>query len=96
MKKSVRRLHVRTILREKQGGKCCYCGVKMTPPVNRTKRRGQPATMETLEHLCRLADGGGNRRDNLALACYSCNNGRGSLDWLTYKSLKMGEMEMDA
>jgi 5-methylcytosine-specific restriction endonuclease McrA len=52
----------------------------------------QPANSETLEHLRRKANGGSDGFDNLALACRDCNVGRGNLDWLTYKSMKMGEL----
>nr|WP_292326372.1 HNH endonuclease [Mesorhizobium sp.] len=33
---------------------------------------------ETLEHLDRRTDRGGNDRGNIALACYRCNTGRGA------------------
>jgi 5-methylcytosine-specific restriction endonuclease McrA len=46
---------------------------------------------ETLEHLRRKSDGGTNAIDNMALACATCNQSRGGLDWLTYKTMKMGE-----
>ncbi|MCS0462735.1 MULTISPECIES: hypothetical protein [Rhizobium] len=48
--------------------------------------------METLEHLDRRSDGGSNRRSRLALACFDCNFGRGSMDWLIYKTIKSGEL----
>jgi hypothetical protein len=47
---------------------------------------------QTIEHLRRKADGGTSHPDNKALACYECNSERGDMDWLTYKSLKMGEI----
>jgi 5-methylcytosine-specific restriction endonuclease McrA len=47
---------------------------------------------ETIEHLNRRADGGGNDRDNVALACYACNTGRGTVDWLTYATIRRGEI----
>lgn len=37
---------------------------------------------EMLEHLNRRSDGGGNERDNIALACHECNSTRGNVDWL--------------
>ncbi len=46
----------------------------------------------SLEHLRRRCDGGTSRLDNLALACVQCNNGRGSMNWLVYTSLKRGEI----
>lgn len=70
-----------------QGGLCCYCEVKM--------RKGQvPPEKDTatLEHLQRKANGGTNGLDNLAASCFECNSGRGLIDWLTYKTYRMGEM----
>lgn len=87
-----RHVPARNILRIKQSGKCCYCE---TPMVRKHGER-PPANAETLEHLRRRSDGGKSNYDNLALACYSCNVGRGATDWLTYKSLKMGELECAA
>jgi hypothetical protein len=46
---------------------------------------------ETSMHLDRPADGGRNARDNLALACHDVNTGCGSIDWLSYTTLKRGE-----
>ena len=46
---------------------------------------------ESIEHLNRRAEGGANDRDNIALACHACNTGRGTVDWLTYKTIKRGE-----
>ncbi|WP_370881073.1 HNH endonuclease [Rhizobium mesoamericanum] len=51
-----------------------------------------PPNAETLEHLDRRSDGGSNRRANLALACFDCNAGRGSMDWLTYTTIKRDEL----
>lgn len=85
----------RRVLRKKQNGACCYCGEPMTtPPKGRPPNGGWPPKTETLEHLRRRSDGGKSNYDNLALACYDCNVGRGALDWPTYKSLKMGELVM--
>lgn len=83
---------LREKLREKQGGKCCYCRVTMTPPIVATKKRKPLPTSETIEHLHRRRDGGGNQWDNIALACFRCNTGRGSTDWLTYTSYRRGEL----
>lgn len=75
------------ILIQKQGLKCCYCGVEM-----HNSNDGPPERRVTLEHLHRLAEGGKNTIGNVALACYACNVGRGSVDWFTYKTYKMGEL----
>lgn len=79
-------------LRAAQDGKCCYCQKPMiiwngSPPPG-----GLPKDAETLEHLKRVDDGGTNDPDNLALSCFECNFGRGSVDWLTYKTIKCGEL----
>lgn len=78
----------RDVLRSKQGSKCCYCGQEMTVPPRGVA--GHHPQQETLEHLRRKIDGGKNDLDNLALSCRECNVGRGSMDWLTYKTIKSG------
>lgn len=87
MGKGSYRPELRAILREKQDGRCCYCDVRMRITF---KTRLRPDS-ETIEHLDRQAEGGTNNRGNIALACHACNTGRGSVDWLTYKSIKRGE-----
>lgn len=89
-------LSVMATLRVRQGGKCCYCEKPMVRFKGKYPAGGPPANAETVEHLRRRADGGTNRRDNLALACHDCNQSRGNVDWLTYKSLKMGELQVAA
>lgn len=83
---------LRIKLRERQQGRCCYCQVVLTPPSMTTKKIKPKPTSETLEHLERIIDGGGNHVDNMALACHRCNTGRGSVDWLTYTSYRRGEI----
>ena len=83
-----RRKRLREKLYKLQGGKCCYCGRAMRPHVH---KHNLP-DMATLEHLKRECDGGTMRLDNVACACLECNTGRGDTDWLTYKSMKMGEI----
>lgn len=82
----------RELISIKQGGKCCYCGERMLH-AQAVLENGRPhPRAATLEHLKRKIDGGTNALDNKAVACHECNTGRGSTDWLTYKSLKMGEL----
>ena len=83
---------LRVKLRAKQAGNCCYCGHPMTPPIVATKKVKPKSCSETLEHLRRKEDGGTNHYDNMALACFECNTGRGAVDWLTYTSYKRGEL----
>jgi 5-methylcytosine-specific restriction endonuclease McrA len=84
-------LGIRKLLAQRQGNKCCYCGDTLLPTTARWKKLVHPKA-QTIEHLHRKADGGTSHRDNKAVACYECNTGRGSIDWLTYKSIKMGEL----
>ncbi|TIV98867.1 MAG: HNH endonuclease [Mesorhizobium sp.] len=87
MSNGSRRPQLRAILREKQGGRCCYCLTKLRVSFG---NRMQPDS-ETIEHLNRREEGGGNERDNIALACHACNTGRGDVDWLTYTTIRRGE-----
>lgn len=81
------------ILRDKQGMFCCYCEVPLIEiNFNGMKPKDIPTGCLTIEHLKRIEDGGTNALDNLALACHSCNAGRGTVDWFTYKNYKMGEL----
>jgi 5-methylcytosine-specific restriction endonuclease McrA len=84
-----RHIENRRKLRARQQGRCCYCGVKMV--LSGKPQALQPDNAETLEHLERRADGGKNSRDNIALACKRCNSERGAMDWLTYKTWRLGE-----
>jgi 5-methylcytosine-specific restriction endonuclease McrA len=75
-------------LRELRGSKCCYCERETVPNVH-----GAPEPLsETLEHLHRVEDGGVTELHNLTIACWECNSGRGRIDWLVYKSYRMGEL----
>ncbi len=83
--------NLRDKIRLRQGTKCCYCECEMVICERVRGRPDNPKT-ETLEHLKRKEEGGGNELDNLALSCFLCNVGRGRMDWLTYKSYIMGEI----
>lgn len=72
-----------------QRGLCCYCERLMK---HRNTCDPTHPLRATNEHLKRTADGGTNDAGNRRLACLECNSGRGSVDWLTYKSYKMGEL----
>ena len=60
----------RTRVAEAQNWKCCWCGCKTT--LDKDKRNSV-----TVEHVVPRAEGGTNSLENLALACYACNNNRG-------------------
>jgi 5-methylcytosine-specific restriction endonuclease McrA len=63
------RMWVRRRLVKVQGGKCCYCQRPFT-------KRG--ATRATIEHRKALMDGGSDDLNNLAAACFHCNQHRGT------------------
>lgn len=87
------RAHTYRLMFAHQKGLCCYCETPMISkhvvPVKDLAK--PPRNMATDEHLRRKADGGGNDMGNRRLACVDCNEGRGNIDWLTYKSYRMGE-----
>ena len=84
-----RRAILRSRLFKLQGGLCCYCGRVMK--LSKSAGPQQPNSA-TVEHLQTKKEGGTLRLDNIACACFECNSGRGDIDWLTYKSMKMGEI----
>lgn len=72
-----------------QGGRCCYCGraVELAPePWGMGE--APPDSFATLEHLRRKVDGGRLSPDNVALACWPCNNQRGDLSWVEFATLR--------
>lgn len=84
---------LRAKLRRAQQGSCCYCGCKMIKyPPGPAPKGGWPSDAETLEHLTMRKYGGVIKEDNVALACYECNAGRGDIYWFTYASYRRGEL----
>lgn len=71
-----------------QCGRCCYCGraIELHPKPWPMGAR-TPDRFATIEHLQRVADGGSNDPDNLALACFVCNGARGDLSWVEFKTI---------
>jgi uncharacterized protein (TIGR02646 family) len=59
---------VRRSLVKSQGGKCCYC--------QRLFTKSGP-TRPTIEHKKAKMDGGSDAFNNLAAACFHCNQHRG-------------------
>ena len=86
-----RRAVLRGMLFGIQRGRCCYCGraVRLTLPRQHGYGRPYPADFATLEHLRRLADGGTDALDNVALSCHDCNSRRGSLTWVEFKTIRL-------
>lgn len=66
--------------REVLVGKCIHCNRKLALELDGApSRSGTPAT---LEHIVPRTHGGANALDNLAIACFGCNSGKGHrLDW---------------
>ncbi|NKM30112.1 HNH endonuclease [Rhizobium laguerreae] len=75
---------------DKQDGKCCYCDQHVI--LSYRWRDQQRPDAATIEHLQRRAEGGSDHPDNIAMSCKKCNDGRQEIDWLTYRSLKRGEL----
>lgn len=59
----------RTALLLRDGNRCHYCGVLMTPS---NKGDFHPDGM-SIDHIVPLAEGGTDDMDNLVLACRRCN-----------------------
>jgi 5-methylcytosine-specific restriction endonuclease McrA len=62
---------LRARLSELQGHQCCWCGCSMVEDGPKPQR-------PTFDHIEPLARGGKDTPDNLAIACFQCNFGRGS------------------
>ena len=65
----------------RNGWKCCWCNRPLSP-MRKRFHRNQDEPYEdgtwpaTLEHLCPKSQGGTNAKENLTLACPTCNNDR--------------------
>jgi len=81
-----RRRYIRWLLFGQQEGRCFYCGELMS--LSFARRDHIWGNSATLEHLRRRADGGGNGKENLVLACRECNIRRGDRDPVTYRALR--------
>jgi 5-methylcytosine-specific restriction endonuclease McrA len=53
-------------------GKCIHCNRKLSLELD-----GSPVTHATLEHIVPRTHGGTDALDNLAVACFRCNSGKG-------------------
>lgn len=74
MGRKKRRIRV-DILLERDGPFCVWCCRRMVDAPIDTKR--DCGLHMTLEHLKPVSMGGSHDLDNLALACFACNNQRG-------------------
>lgn len=80
------RRNLRMHLMLMQGGKCFYCGRRMTPPCADRKRIASDATFD---HIVPRSLGGRDR-NNIVLACFVCNAERGTRDATEFLAEKMG------
>ena len=72
---------------------CAYCGVYTTlhtpPELLRGRRTGRyfRQTQATLDHFVPQARGGKDTKKNTLLACWPCNQRKGTERWLTLDQL---------
>jgi len=77
-------IYLRTRLAEAQNWKCCWCGHDCNDIAGHKRQA-------TVEHVTPKSEGGTNDPDNLAMACASCNNKRGSMEIETFsRKVKSG------
>lgn len=70
-------------LRDRDGDRCCYCGVKMR---FRAVRHGQyDPILATIEHVTPISKGGMHTWDNVRLACWECNVKQGNRQIFTVR-----------
>jgi hypothetical protein len=70
-------------LAAEQNGRCCYCGIRFgaeIPEIGWTAHDSRA----TVEHFVARSFGGSDAWDNLAAACFRCNNKRGNEDALAF------------
>jgi 5-methylcytosine-specific restriction endonuclease McrA len=65
----------RSLIR-RYGNLCTYCNVALTEPA---ATGTAPPTTRTLDHLLPKAKGGASDLTNLVLACFACNQRKGTL-----------------
>lgn len=61
-----------------QNGKCFYCSVMLQVAVVK-KGRAAPMNLATIDHKRPTSRGGTWSNDNIVLACWRCNNAKGSM-----------------
>jgi 5-methylcytosine-specific restriction endonuclease McrA len=83
---------------EQQNGLCCYCGREawIKAPEERFPRQNGYRTMATLEHRLPQMLGGTDSPANLAMACGSCNNSRGVLDFAYFAEVRSDPVKWKA
>lgn len=77
---SDRKRKIKATLMASQNGMCWWCGDLMI--------EGDPLMLPTIEHLKPKAMNGTNSQENMVLACWKCNNDRGSsIEWEPHPKL---------
>lgn len=71
---SLRGARKRERLAARDGWTCCYCKRALDSALASLQLPSSP----TIEHVVPVSLGGGNGMENLKLACFPCNNGRGN------------------
>lgn len=62
---------MRERLAAEQGHRCCYCGVRFGAWIKHWRPK---LTRATIEHIIPRSQGGSDDWENLAAACYRCND----------------------
>jgi 5-methylcytosine-specific restriction endonuclease McrA len=83
--KAARSRELFTLIFERDGRRCRYCGIDVRP-----RRRGlhRAADLATLDHVHPRAFGGRTEARNLVLACQACNNRRGTMSVEEFEALR--------
>jgi len=85
MSQGNKKRHFRSHLFNEQNGKCHYCKCDTVLPTY-TKGKGDSGFFScspntaTLDHLVPVSRGGKTNLKNLVMACYACNQKRGTAD----------------
>lgn len=75
-----------------KGNTCCWCGCECTNDFMIIGGQKQPLPhTATVEHLIPIAKGGQHNINNVAIACFECNQKKSDTDlneWITFKNSK--------
>ena len=78
---------LRESIAREQGWRCYLCGIKMSRKKNgRGKVAPQKARFKwsTLDHVIPKAKGGTDKRENINVACFSCNTLKDNMDIIDF------------
>ena len=84
---STRKFRYKRLLCEAQNWRCAYCSIDMTlvPVKGDVDKKGRKQKRDaTIEHFEARGNGGQRHRENEVAACRMCNEGRNSIDAMTY------------